>query len=93
MSVPAVLPQLLTMDQLADRLGVTHRHARRLVTDLSRNFNVGRAGLEPAAPRPPDMCQVLGLAWSPECGQVSPGAASAILRSAEAVLVGRVELR
>lgn len=27
----AVLPQLLTMDQLAERLGVTRRHVRRMV--------------------------------------------------------------
>jgi excisionase family DNA binding protein len=33
MSVPAALPQLLTMEQLAERLGVTRRHVRRLVTE------------------------------------------------------------
>ncbi|MGA3221466.1 MAG: helix-turn-helix domain-containing protein [Acidimicrobiales bacterium] len=43
MSVPAVLPQLLTMDQLAERLGVTHRHVRRLVTERRVPFlRVGR---------------------------------------------------
>ena len=33
MPIPADLPQLLTMDQLAERLGVTHRHVRRLVAE------------------------------------------------------------
>jgi excisionase family DNA binding protein len=43
MSVPAVLSQLLTMDQLAERLGVTHRHVRRLVTERRVPFlRVGR---------------------------------------------------
>ena len=27
------LPELMTMDQLAERLGVTHRHVRRLVDE------------------------------------------------------------
>jgi excisionase family DNA binding protein len=30
---PVVLPKLLTMDELAERLGVTHRHVRRLVAE------------------------------------------------------------
>ena len=30
---PAVLPQLLTMDQLAESLNVAHRHIRRLVAE------------------------------------------------------------
>jgi excisionase family DNA binding protein len=43
MSVPAVLPQLLPMDQLAERLGVTQRHVRRLVTERRVPFlRVGR---------------------------------------------------
>jgi len=43
MSVPTVLPQLLTMDQLAERLGVTRRHVRRLVTERRVPFlRVGR---------------------------------------------------
>lgn len=40
---PAVLPQLLTMDQLAEQLGVTRRHVRRLVTERRVPFlRVGR---------------------------------------------------
>ena len=31
MSGPVVVPKLLTMDELAERLGVTPRHIRRLV--------------------------------------------------------------
>jgi excisionase family DNA binding protein len=40
---PDELPQLLTIDELAERLGVTHRHVRRLV-DESRvpYLKVGR---------------------------------------------------
>ncbi len=30
---PDVLPKLLTMDELAERLGVTPRHVRRLVAE------------------------------------------------------------
>lgn len=38
-----VLPQLLTMDQLAERLGVTRRHVRRLVEERRVPFlRVGR---------------------------------------------------
>jgi excisionase family DNA binding protein len=33
MSGPDVVPKLLTMDELAERLGVTHRHVRRLVAE------------------------------------------------------------
>lgn len=41
---PADLPRLLTMDQLALRLGVTHRHVRRLVTERRVPFlRVGRS--------------------------------------------------
>lgn len=37
------VPQLLTMDQLAERLGVTHRHVRRLVAERRVPFvRVGR---------------------------------------------------
>ena len=37
------LPELMTMDQLADRLGVTHRHVRRLVDERRVPFlRVGR---------------------------------------------------
>ena len=40
-SVP--VPNLLTMDQLADRLGITRRHVRRLVTERRVPFlRVGR---------------------------------------------------
>jgi excisionase family DNA binding protein len=40
---PVVLPKLLTMDELAERLGVTHRHVRRLVTERRVPFlRVGR---------------------------------------------------
>ena len=43
MTGPAVLPQLLTMDQLAERLGVTRRHVRRLVDERRVPFlRVGR---------------------------------------------------
>ena len=38
-----VLPELMTMDQLAERLGVTHRHVRRLVDERRVPFlRVGR---------------------------------------------------
>jgi excisionase family DNA binding protein len=33
MADPTVLPQLLTIDQLAERLGVSTRHVRRLVAE------------------------------------------------------------
>jgi excisionase family DNA binding protein len=37
------IPQLLTMEQLADRLGVTRRHVRRLVDERRVPFlRVGR---------------------------------------------------
>jgi len=37
------VPQLLTMDQLAERLGVTHRHVRRMVAERRVPFvRVGR---------------------------------------------------
>lgn len=43
MSGSAALPELLTMDQLAERLGVTRRHVRRLVTERRVPFiRVGR---------------------------------------------------
>ena len=43
MTGSAVLPKLLTMDQLAERLGVTHRHVRRLVAERRVPFlRVGR---------------------------------------------------
>lgn len=43
MSEPVVLPQLLTMDQVAERLGVTRRHIRRLVAEKRVPFlRVGR---------------------------------------------------
>ena len=43
MTGPVVLPKLLTMDELAERLGVTHRHVRRLVTERRVPFlRVGR---------------------------------------------------
>ena len=39
----AALPKLLTMDELAERLGVTHRHVRRLVNERRVPFlRVGR---------------------------------------------------
>lgn len=43
MTRSAVAPQLLTMDQLAERLGVTRRHVRRLVAERRVPFlRVGR---------------------------------------------------
>ena len=40
---PTLLPQLLSMDQLADRFGVTRRHVRRLVDERRVPFlRVGR---------------------------------------------------
>ncbi len=43
MSGSAALPKLLTIDELAERLGVTHRHVRRLVTERRVPFlRVGR---------------------------------------------------
>ena len=40
---PVVVPKLLTMDELAERLGETHRHVRRLVTERRVPFlRVGR---------------------------------------------------
>ena len=43
MPEPVVLPQLLTMEQLAERLGVTPRHVRRLVAERRVPFvRVGR---------------------------------------------------
>ncbi len=40
---PTLLPQLLSMDQLAERLGVTRRHVRRLVDERRVPFlRVGR---------------------------------------------------
>ncbi len=40
---PVVVPKLLTMDELAERLGVTHRHVRRLVAERRVPFlKVGR---------------------------------------------------
>ena len=47
----AALPKLLTMDELAERLGVTHRHVRRLVTERRVPFlRVGRfIRFDPAA--------------------------------------------
>ena len=43
MPEPVALPQLLTMEQLAERLGVTHRHVRRLVAERRVPFlRVGR---------------------------------------------------
>ena len=40
---PDELPQLLTMDGLAERLGVRHRHVRRLVDERRAPFlEVGR---------------------------------------------------
>ncbi|HTV11371.1 MAG TPA: helix-turn-helix domain-containing protein [Acidimicrobiales bacterium] len=47
----AVLPKLLTMDELAERLGVTRRHVRRLVAERRVPFlRVGRfIRFDPAA--------------------------------------------
>ena len=43
MTASASLPQLLTMDQLAERLGVTRRHVRRLVDERRVPFlRIGR---------------------------------------------------
>jgi excisionase family DNA binding protein len=43
MATSAELPQLLTMDQLAENLGVTSRHVRRLVDERRVPFlGVGR---------------------------------------------------
>ena len=43
MSGPDLVPKLLTMDELAERLGVTRRHVRRLVADRRVPFlKVGR---------------------------------------------------
>ncbi len=43
MSGPVVVPKLLTMDELAERLGVTPRHIRRLVAERRVPFlRVGR---------------------------------------------------
>ena len=43
MSGSDVVPKLLTMDELAERLGVTHRHVRRLVAERRVPFvKVGR---------------------------------------------------
>jgi excisionase family DNA binding protein len=43
MTTSESLPQLLTMDQLAERLGVTPRHVRRLVDERRVPFlRVGR---------------------------------------------------
>jgi excisionase family DNA binding protein len=43
MTGPVVLPKLLSMDELAERLGVTHRHVRRLVAEKRVPFlRVGR---------------------------------------------------
>jgi excisionase family DNA binding protein len=40
---PVVVPKLLTMDELAERLGVTQRHVRRLVAERRVPFlKVGR---------------------------------------------------
>jgi excisionase family DNA binding protein len=40
---PVVVPKLLTMDELAERLGVTPRHIRRLVAERRVPFlRVGR---------------------------------------------------
>jgi excisionase family DNA binding protein len=48
---PDVVPKLLTMDELAERLGVTPRHIRRLVADRRVPFlKVGRfIRFDPAA--------------------------------------------
>lgn len=43
MTASTSLPQLLTMDQLAERLGVTRRHVRRLVDERRVPFlRIGR---------------------------------------------------
>jgi len=43
MTGSAAVPQLLTMDQLAERLGVTRRHVRRLVAERRLPYvKVGR---------------------------------------------------
>ena len=43
MSGPVVVPKLLTMDELAERLGGTPRHIRRLVAERRVPFlRVGR---------------------------------------------------
>ena len=43
MRKPSELPQLLTIDQLAERLGVTRRHVRRLVAERRLPYlKVGR---------------------------------------------------
>ena len=43
MNASDALPELMTMDQLAERLGVTHRHVRRLVDERRVPFlRVGR---------------------------------------------------
>ena len=43
MTGPVVLPKLLSMDELAERLGVTQRHVRRLVAERRVPFlRVGR---------------------------------------------------
>lgn len=43
MTPSTVIPQLLTMDQLAGQLGATRRHVRRLVTERRVPFlRVGR---------------------------------------------------
>jgi excisionase family DNA binding protein len=40
---PVAVPKLLTIDELAESLGVTHRHIRRLVDDRRVPFlKVGR---------------------------------------------------
>ena len=40
---PDELPKLITMDELAERLGVSHRHVRRLVDERRLPFlRVGR---------------------------------------------------
>ena len=51
MSGPVVVPKLLSIDELAERLGVTHRHVRRLVAERRVPFlRVGRfIRFDPAA--------------------------------------------
>ena len=48
---PVVVPKLLTIDELAERLGVTRRHIRRLVQERKVPFlKVGRfVRFDPAA--------------------------------------------
>ena len=48
---PDVVPKLLTMDELAERLGVTPRHVRRLVAEKRVPYvKVGRfVRFDPAA--------------------------------------------